>query len=173
MEGTTNSDIIGASKDDFNGFPQKLISSDDIEKLHEKWLQIEHLPNMIKDGAYIVNTNNQHWWCMIVQYPSIFVIDPFGVYVNGSPPKQLIKWAKNHGFQTVYASEIDIQNLKSNECGYICLYIVKHIRPLIGTLTETKFDKWLKPQFNDLTNNKKGGLYNTKKVFKYISKLNI
>lgn len=166
----SNNIITTSSKKEFENFPIQLVSSEDIERLGEKWLQIEHLPNIINDGSYIVNTNNQHWWVAIFQFPLIFVIDPFGIYINGTPPKQLIEWARNHKFETIYASEIDIQNKKSNECGYICLYIVKHIH---GKLNEKSFDEWIDKHFYDLNENRNGGMYNTKKVFEWCNKVQL
>lgn len=159
------------SRDKFAGFPSHLISSDELERLGIKWFQIERIPANLKNGIYVVNARNQHWFNMIVQNDEIFIIDPLSIKQNPKDRpdhhRELIEWAKAHGFSKIYASEVIIQPKLSNLCGYITAYLAKHIK--VGNLTYEKLDNWLKSNFE----NKNNSIANVEKVLSWCNSVGL
>lgn len=172
-------ELIDESKKDFNMFPQHLISSDDIENCGEKWICIENIPENLRDGIYITNARNEHWFLLIIQKPDIFMIDPISPTKNKTDiptkHKELINFGKNNGFKNIYSSEVEVQPIKSSLCGYICLYLAKKLKPMMGKLTYDKIEKYLDDNFYDL--NKQGGnkqqLFNVKKIIEWCNKMGV
>lgn len=164
--------IVGVDKN-FNNFPSKLISSEDIENMGIEWMCRDNIPDNLKNDSYIINTDvssgpGMHWQCFVIQFPFIFWIDPFGMNFGMKPTKEIIKWGKDHHFNKLYASEMDIQPKFSNACGHISLYIAIHIKPLIGKLNEQSFDKFLSDNFDD------GGTKNNmKEVINWTNKVGL
>jgi hypothetical protein len=164
-------EIEREAKDNFTEFPKHLISSDELEKMDIKWLQIETLPNSLKDGIYVVNARGEHWFNMIIQDDTIFIIDPLSI---GQNPKdrpdhhtELIAWGKKHDFTRIYASEVIIQPKYSNLCGYVAAYLAKKI-PL-NNLTYKKLDSWLNKNFE----NKNNSTYNVEKILSWCNSVGL
>jgi hypothetical protein len=145
----TPESLQSESKDHFGGFPSHLISSGDITKHHEKWLQIEHLPAQLADGRYILNLRNEHWIVLILQHPLVFIFDPLSTKVNKKDipthHPELTKWLKARGFTHITANDVIVQPKHSNLCGYFCLWFVKHVPK--GHLTEESFDSFIHSEF--------------------------
>lgn len=126
------------------------------------------LPQTTSNDEYIVNLDNKtgtHWIFMKVQHPYIFWIDPMGTELSGYPTQEIREWATQNDFNKVYASDIQIQPLKSNLCGHICLYIAKTIP---DKLTEKSFDKYLSNNFFDY-----GNIKNVSKIVNWSKQNNL
>lgn len=168
----TAGEIESEKKDEFKGFPSKLVSSDDLERLHIPWIRIEALPKTIKNDAYVMNLRNQHWIAIVIQFPEIYIFDPLSTKVNTQDipthHKELINWAKNLGFNKIYANDIKVQPKFSNLCGHFCIYFVKHIKALNGRLNEQVFDNFINTNFRDGDD-----VYNTKKVIAFSNKIGL
>jgi len=117
--------------------------------MKEKWLQIENLPATLVDGRYILNLRNEHWVVIVLQKPLCFIFDPLSTRLNKkdipTKHKGLVTWLKSHGFTKVIANDIPIQPIKSQLCGYFCLYFVKHLPK--GHLSEEDFDQMILSHF--------------------------
>ena len=145
----TSAELDSKSKNHFAGFPSHQITSDDITRMGEKWIQIENLPESLPDGRYILNLRNEHWIVLLLQKPNAFIFDPLSTQVNKqdipTKHKNLTTWLKSRAFTTIYANDIKVQPKSSWACGYYCLYFVKHVPK--GKLTEEGFDLFILNHF--------------------------
>ena len=79
----------------------------------------DHLPNKIKDGAYIINLDEYsdigtHWIALYVKNNDITYFDSFGVQ---HIPKEIKAFIKNRNIKT---NIFRIQVYDSIMCGYFC-----------------------------------------------------
>lgn len=137
---------------DWDKYPHKQLTSDDITRNSMSWYYRDDLPSTISNGCFIYNlddTENSgtHWTTVCLRKPIIFYFDPFGTNLSGYPPEDLREWGVKHGFTRIYANEFDIQPIKSWLCGYYALYMAKKLNTL-KTLTENSFDNLIKKEFD-------------------------
>lgn len=77
---------------------------------------------------YIINLDKlrgqgTHWVLCSMLRPDIGIyIDPFGA----PPPNIVVRWMKRHRKTNIY-STVDIQDIKSDNCGYYCIYIAEQL----------------------------------------------
>lgn len=82
-----------------------------------------------KDGAYIVNLqssnvgNGTHWCMFYVNRKEVVYFDPFGVL----PPLEVEKFIKKIKGVHLYYNEFNIQDLKSEMCGWFCIACIHYI----------------------------------------------
>lgn len=86
----------------------------------------DELKKKKKDGAYIINMmnsdagNGSHWTCFYIVNGTSYYFDSFGII----PPVEVIRFC---GKPIIY-NEKEIQNLKSGNCGWFCLVVLKYIQ---------------------------------------------
>ena len=175
----TSGELNEQANKDFNQFPSYLISSADIERLGEKWIILEKIPEHLKNGFYIANVKSSHWILLIIQYPTIFIIDPISIIKNkrDTPTNYqgLMNFAKNNKFNEIYSTEIEIQPDKSAICGAVCLYLTKKLKPMLGHITYDKLENYLDSNFYDLNKekSKEDKLFNMKKIIDWSNKVGL
>jgi len=135
----------------------------------------DDLPKIINNNSVFMynmdskNGNGSHWVCVGLHFPSIFYFDPFGTKIlNGFPPMELRIWGKHNGYKIIYASENDIQHVKSFLCGYYALYVADLLKKHIMSLTENKFDSLISNSFDEYPSK-----YNVDKITKWSIKKHI
>ena len=75
----------------------------------------DNLPNIIKNGAYVVNLDEYHWVALYVNDKTIIYFDSFGVEHS---PKEIMKFiARKKIITNIYR----IQAYDSIMCGYFCI----------------------------------------------------
>lgn len=80
----------------------------------------------IEVGCYVINISEDpqagtHWVTVIVRTNSINYIDSFGQIPNS----QILEWIKKTKKPIMYNVN-DFQALKSDACGYFCMYIISN-----------------------------------------------
>jgi hypothetical protein len=109
-----------------------------------------------KNGAYIINLNNQgeegsHWVCMYIRKNHCVYFDSFGCIC----PPAVSKFLLQSKIKTIYNVE-DIQNIKDSYCGYYCIafccFMSCNKTPNLGLLLN---NFTLMFNLNDTTNNHK------------------
>ena len=75
----------------------------------------DNLPNIIKNGAYVINLDEYHWVALYVNDKTIIYFDSFGVEHS---PKEIMKFiARKKIITNIYR----IQAYDSIMCGYFCI----------------------------------------------------
>ena len=82
-------------------------------------------------GILNLNTHNQsgsHWICWYKSQSDRYYFDSFGEY----PPMELLMYLKTkseyeNNFPVIRRSAITVQHYYSNECGSLCLYMLKKL----------------------------------------------
>ena len=99
----------------------------------------DQLPTVIKDGCYIINLESSsqgegtHWTTLIVQKNIAVFLDSFGA----PPSAEIVDFVKKRkGIHMAFNNEI-IQDLKSENCGYFCIYLCWFIKHHGGDLVKT------------------------------------
>lgn len=132
----------------YKDFPNKLISSEDIEKLDIKWFMRNEIPKSLKQGCYMLNLDDSngegtHWTAFFINNDYLFYYDPFGItYMSGYAPKEIITLAKQMRLKLV-ENKYTQQHALSNMCGYNCLYICDIMEDLLDYMTPIEYDKVL------------------------------
>jgi hypothetical protein len=88
------------------------------------------LPKHMESKFYIINMDNStdprngtHWMMLYNVLPDhIIYVDPFGAF----PPNEVLKFMHRSKKIMMYSLR-DIQNTKSNLCGWICLYVANEL----------------------------------------------
>ena len=85
-----------------------------------------HLPNKIKDGAYVINLDEYsdigtHWIALYVKNNDITYFDSFGVE---HIPKEIKEFIKNKSIKT---NIFRIQSYESMMCGYFCIGFINFV----------------------------------------------
>ena len=70
-----------------------------------------------------VGESGSHWVCMIMKGSKVLYIDSFG----GFPHPLVMKWCLKHKKQLGYSAYIT-QDLRSQSCGYFCLYAIQYLQ---------------------------------------------
>lgn len=159
---------------DYNEYPHTQVTSDDIHKQGFQFYMRNGLPKSnIPDQCFLYNmddkdNNGTHWLTVCLQYPEIYYFDPFSTALGGFPPLELRQWGKKNGYKIIIANEFDVQHIKSWLCGYYSLFMAKKLQPLIGTLTEKKFDNIIKKEFDTHPTD-----YNVKKITQWSTKVHL
>lgn len=142
MKTATSKDIgdrvLGASKNDFNGFPHRLINSDDIELLGFKWLMRndplilhEELPQEpIIYNLDDVNGAGTHWIVIYDNGKNVYHYNPLG-NIHQLPMQDIIDYSKRVG-RPLVTNPYNHQPSQSNLCGHFSLYLALIIRDLIN-----------------------------------------
>lgn len=138
---------------DYENYPNKQITSEDIEKQGYKWFMRNNIPNHLENGCYVYNMDGKngggtHWVMFCLQFPEIYYYDSFSVNLGGYPPEELKTWGKQHIYKVIYCNDMTNQPIKSWLCGFFALYMCNKLKPLIGKLTEKKFDNVIKNSFD-------------------------
>jgi len=105
----------------------------------------DKLPKQRISGSYIVNLQNYddgngtHWVCFkIFNNGDTCYFDPFGLPM----PIHVCEFLKP--FKPICQSNRDIQDTKSDKCGYFCLAFIKHFDDFDEKLDVYEaFDDWL------------------------------
>lgn len=148
-----DSEINQAVKNDFERYPYKEITDKDITNEGFNFFMRNNLPKSMEDQCFIYNLDDKnnggtHWVCVCVQYPFIFYYDPYGTPLGGYPPQELRDFGIKNHFNSVVCNDKINQPVKSVLCGYFSLYMAKKLQPLIGNITEKKFDKLISNSFD-------------------------
>jgi hypothetical protein len=83
----------------------------------------DELPKSVQDGGYIINldsstnSNGTHWTAMVIQGNEAQFFDPFGVV----PSVEIIHFVKKRPKCKLAYVSTQIQDLKSQRCGYFCV----------------------------------------------------
>ncbi|DAC81526.1 TPA_asm: adenain [Capsaspora MELD virus 2] len=85
----------------------------------------DRLPAKIAAKNYVVNMDNSsgggtHWVAVCNVGENCFYFDPFGV----DPPPAILEFMKS-GTKQCMGNTVQIQDIKSNACGYFCCYVIK------------------------------------------------
>jgi hypothetical protein len=126
------------------------------------------LPNKRTIGNYIINlasypNNGTHWVLLIVNNNISFYFDSFGEL----PPTEIYEFCKTEKKKLCY-NTFEIQDLKSNLCGFYCISLIKFVHDKMGSFKTKK-------SFLDCCNNfinmfKKNTKLNGKVLKEYLSK---
>ena len=89
------------------------------------------LPFLYECGIINLNTHDQagsHWTCYFKNQDQRFYFDSYGQ----APPDELIKYLKTpkelkENAAVIRRSAVVVQHLDSNECGSLCLYVLKKL----------------------------------------------
>ena len=99
----------------------------------------DELPKILKDGCYIINLESSsqgqgtHWTTLIVEKQLAVFADSFGAW----PSTEITDFVKKRkGIHMAFNNEI-IQDLKSENCGYFCLYLCWFVKNHRGDLIKT------------------------------------
>ena len=144
----------------YNEYPYQQLTSDQIEGLGFDWCFSNDLPSNLPDGTVMMYNMDKkggkgtHWTCFALRKPTIYYYDPFGVYINGNPPKPLSKWGLSHGYDEIFANEFDNQHLKSWLCGYYSLYMAHQLSKHVDHLSHNYFDGLIKRSFTRKPSNR-------------------
>lgn len=123
------------------------------------WFNKNQLPR-IKNKFYMVNMEDSggggtHWVMVYNRKPMCIYYDSFGLH----PPPDIEKFMKGSGKKSVM-SDIQIQNIKSQACGYYCLMVIDMLEEGIP-FTDILLDEF---SFDTLDNEK---LVNKETDFKF------
>ena len=116
FDGLTNFELFDIAK-------KKNIKLGDVIMIDE----IKHLKKN-KNYNLIVNLqktgdSGSHWVCLIIRKNKWLYIDSFGAYPNLIIMKQCLKSKNNLGYSAYIC-----QHLKSQTCGYYCLYCIQYLQ---------------------------------------------
>lgn len=150
MDNKISSIII---ENNYDGFPKRLIDSNDIEKLGYKWYSRNELPKILNDGNYIINLDDSqnfgsHWCLITVSNNYVFYYDPYGTYLSGFSPQEVDRLAKNMNYKQ-HDSPFWTQHVRSNMCGYNVLFFANILDKYIGKLSPKIYDKIILKTFGD------------------------
>ena len=98
-------------------------------------------PNEIECGILNLNTHKQlgsHWVCWYKDGTERYYFDSFGE----PPPLELLHYLKtsteiNLDLPAIRRSSITVQRYGSNECGSLCLYVLKMLNSIFYGIIET------------------------------------
>ena len=99
------------------GFPISILMKDEL---------VNHKP---KYGNYIINLesssqgNGTHWLSLFVRNKQCFYQDSFGII----PPKEVIDFCKRIPNSRLAFSEIQMQNINTETCGFFAIGLLIHI----------------------------------------------
>jgi len=99
------------------GFPLSVLMKDEL---------VNHKP---KSGNYIINLesssqgNGTHWLSLFVRNKQCFYQDSFGII----PPKEVIDFCKRIPNSRLAFSEIQMQNINTETCGFFAIGLLIHI----------------------------------------------
>lgn len=88
----------------------------------------DDLPNKIERKSYIINMdsvngNGTHWICVSnLPHNMIVYFDPFGC----PPPEEVLTFMRI-AKKPMYYSDVDIQDINSDACGWFCIYVIKQL----------------------------------------------
>jgi hypothetical protein len=131
---------------EYSQYPNKLITSDDIEKMGYKWFNRNTIPKKLNAGNYLLNLDSStgegtHWTLITISPPYLFYYDPFGDgLMSGYAPKEIDQLAQRMNL-TKYESEYWQQYIKSWLCGYLSLFTAEQLDSYIGKLTIPLYKK--------------------------------
>ena len=143
------------------------LSSNDIDIYYKGnsnfggWFSKDKLPTKIGKKFYIVNmedsnkTGGTHWVAIYNRLSMCIYYDSFGLH----PPPDIVKFMKTSRKKMVM-SDVQIQNIKSNACGYYCLIVIDLLESGIP-FTDIILDKF---SFDTIANEH---IVNSKKRFKF------
>ena len=94
-------------------------------------IPITAAPHKYECGIINLNTHDQagsHWTCYFKNQDQRFYFDSYGQ----APPDELIKYLKTpkelkENAAVIQRSAVMVQHLDSNECGSLCLYVLKKL----------------------------------------------
>jgi len=142
------------------------LSSNDIDIYYkgnpnfEGWHSKDTLPKKIGDKFYIVNMEDSggegtHWVAIYNRKHMSIYYDSFGL----PPPPDIIRFMKTSRKQLVM-TDVQIQNIKSNACGYFCILVIDMLEEGIP-FTDIVLDEF---SFDTLENE---NIVNSEKDFKF------
>jgi hypothetical protein len=145
--------LESAAQNHFKEYPYQQITNQEIEQQGFDWFSRDNLPDELQDGVYIVNLDRSsgggtHWRTLVIQYPQIYLFDPFGIKYTGKPNRELMAWGKRNGFQEILCNEWDVQPLQSWLCGWMALQMAQKFKKHLGSLTEKQFDQLIKQTYD-------------------------
>lgn len=117
----------------FKNYPEHLINSKQLDKLHLQWFMIDNIPQSLPRGVYIINHDvstgdGTHWCLLVIEKNVIYYVDSFG----RAPPNEIVNFAKFNK-KKLFANKYDIQPYDSNFCGYIAIYLARKFKRLMKT----------------------------------------
>ena len=91
------------------------------------WYSKNQLPP-IKDKFYIINMQDAggmgtHWVAVINTKPTCIYFDSFGLH----PPQDILNFMRGSNKECVM-SDVEIQNMKSESCGYYCMAVIDMVQ---------------------------------------------
>ena len=142
--------------------PQEALNDDDIEHYVQK-LNINNFvgvrmrdelpiqPKINECGILNLNTHLQkgsHWTCWFKKGKERYYFDSFGE----PPPNELLKYLKTpleleQDLPAIKCNAITVQHDQSQECGSLCLYVLKQMSmgvafPIIIEFLEKRYNKY-------------------------------
>lgn len=125
---------------------------------------LQHIPP--KKGNYIININNEHWLCLVLDKQASFYFDSFAAPAAKDILNFVNRYKPNHfGY-----NQFIIQDMESSYCGFFCVGLLwwikqkqKKFKSLHNCVYEyinkfvddtKKNDQILRNIFKELTNNK-------------------
>ena len=93
--------------------------------------ELPNIPLKRETGILNLNTHDQsgsHWICWYKHNNDRYVFDSFGE----TPPIELIRYLKTpleyqNALPVIHRSAVTVQHYNSNECGSLCLYMLKQL----------------------------------------------
>ena len=150
----------------YDKYPYYQITSKEIEALDIPWTMLDKIPpNFAYKPIFILNldqsTGEGAHWTLVgtnIRRKEVFYFDPLGRDNDGQYnmknsdyekktgcPTELSIWAKQQGFVNVHVNSTRFQFLKSWMCGFIVLYLAKHIdssAEMIRKATQNGIEGW-------------------------------
>ena len=119
--------------------------------------ELPHKPFKVECGILNLNTHTQqgsHWICWYKNQHERYYFDSFGE----PPPPELLRYLKTSeelesNAPTIRRSAVTVQHYESNECGSLCLYMLKLLSDGIpfSTILSTLVERYLHTPTSPLT----------------------